>query len=161
MNRPTAQEAERRVHGTRTVHLSFIEAAHGVGVVEKHPSRVVVQADSDSLRHGQDAAAVIPGGSTDGRFGDEKPPHADGDQREGLRYLETGIFAATVMPAVVVIPAWEAEGNYSQKKSGRTLNAPDKRYTAAGQILARNSLFFNVQNGIKLNKTCTNKMNII
>lgn len=106
MDRPPAQETERRVHGAGAVHLSFVQAAHAVGVVEKHAPGVVVQADADPLRRGQDAAAVLPGGGADGGFGDEESAHADGDQREGLRYLEAGVLAAAVVPAVVVVPAW-------------------------------------------------------
>lgn len=118
MDCPPAQESERRVHGARTVHLSFVQAAHAVGIVEKHPSGVVVQTDSDPLRRGQDAAAVLPRGGAGGGFGDEETAHADGDQREGLRYLETGVLAAAVVPAVMVVPACKEEG---QKMLGRTL----------------------------------------
>ncbi len=102
MNRSAAQEPERRVHGPGAVHRPLVQAAHAVSVVEEDSPGVVVQADADPLRHGQDSA-VIPGGAG-GRFGDEEPAHAHGDQREGLRDLQTGVFTAAVVTAVVVVP---------------------------------------------------------
>lgn len=100
-------EAKRRVHGSRTVHLTLVEAAHRVGVVEENTAGIIVEADADSLRERQDAAAVVSSGCGVGRFGNKELAHACCEQSEGLRELIARVLAATVMPAVMVVP-----GNY-------------------------------------------------
>lgn len=97
-------EAERRVHGSRTVHLTLIEAAHGVSVVKEDAAGIVVEADADSLRQGQDAAAVVSCGCGVGCFGNEELAHTCREQSEGLRELIARVLAAAVMPAVMVVP---------------------------------------------------------
>lgn len=50
-----AHQAEGRVHGAGAVHLPLVKAPHGVGVVEVHAARVVIQAHAQPLRHGEHA----------------------------------------------------------------------------------------------------------
>ncbi len=82
MDRAAAQQPERRVHGPGAVQRPLVQAAHAVRVVEEDSPGVVVQADADPLRHGQHS--VVIAGGAGGRFGDEEPAHAHGEQREGL-----------------------------------------------------------------------------
>lgn len=100
-----AHQAEGRVHGSGAVHLPLVKAPHGVGVVEVHAARVVIQAHAQPLRHGEHAVAGRRrGGRRRGGLGDEELAHAHGEQGEGLRELVARVLAAAVMAAVVVIP---------------------------------------------------------
>lgn len=110
MDGSAPHEGKRRVHGSGTVHLALVEAAHRVRVEEEDTAGIIIEADADSLRQRQDTAALVSRSCSVGRFGNEELAHACCEQSEGLRELIARVFTATVMPAVMVIPRkklWE------------------------------------------------------
>lgn len=62
LNLAAAHEAKGRIHCSRTIHLPLIKAPHGVSVVEVHPARIIVEAYTQALRHGEHTVARVTGG---------------------------------------------------------------------------------------------------
>lgn len=104
MDGSAPHEAKRRVHGSGTVHLTLVEAAHRVGVIEEDAAGLIVEADANPLRQRQNTAAMVSDGCIVGRFGNEELAHAYCEQSERLRELIACVLTAAVMPAVLVIP---------------------------------------------------------
>lgn len=84
MDGAAPHKAECRIHGSRTVHLTLVETAHRVSIVEKDTTGIVVEADTDSLRQRQNTAAMVSRSCSVRCFGNKELAHACCEQSEGL-----------------------------------------------------------------------------
>lgn len=96
-------EAEGRADGTRAVYPTLPKAAEGDGVEERHFAVLVVETDADARRQRHGGVAGIPGGQRH-PVGEEDLAHADGQEGEGRRGLQRGVFSPAVVAAIRVVP---------------------------------------------------------